>query len=119
MNIREHVNLKSYNTFHVSAHARYLAVVNSIEDFRQALAFSRERKLPFLLIGEGSNLLFREDYPGLVIELNINGCQQLHEDATSITLEAMCGEHWDDFVQYSLAAGAYGLENLSLIPGTI
>src|SRR5690554_3921427 len=105
MQIRENVNLKTYNTFHVSAHARWFAIVESIADLRAALAFSRERDIPFMLIGEGSNLLFRQDYPGLIIELGIKGQRRVAEDADSVVLEALCGEHWDDFVQYSLKQG--------------
>ena len=117
--ILENVDLRSFNTFHVSAHARYFVDATEIGHLRQALAFSRERALPFMLIGQGSNLLFREDYPGLVIELNIKGRKLLRETGSHAEIAAMCGENWHDFVQYCIGRGWYGLENLSLIPGTV
>lgn len=119
MRILENVNLKSFNTFHVSAYARYFLDATDIEHLREGLAFCQEQAIPFMLIGQGSNLLFREDYPGLVIELNIKGVDFVAETPTHRHVKAMCGENWHEFVQFCLAQGCYGLENLSLIPGTV
>lgn len=117
--IHENFDLKSFNTFRVSAFARYFVEATEIEHLQEALAFARKRGLPFMLIGQGSNLLFRENYPGLVIELNIKGINLLKESPEHVYINAMCGENWHDFVMYCLDRHYYGLENLSLIPGTI
>lgn len=119
MLIQEDFNLKSFNTFHVSAHARYFADVTSSSELSEALAFCQQQKIPFMLIGQGSNLLFKEDYPGLIIELDIKGIALLEEDEDFFYVQAQCGENWHGFVQHSLQQAWYGLENLSLIPGTV
>ncbi|MEX2367462.1 MAG: UDP-N-acetylmuramate dehydrogenase [Pseudohongiellaceae bacterium] len=119
MEILEHFDLKNFNTFHVSAFARYFADVTEIEHLQQALDFCRDKDIPFMLIGQGSNLLFREDYPGLVIEMDIKGIDVLNRTDNEVDIRAMCGENWHQFVLYCLDHHYYGLENLSLIPGTI
>lgn len=119
MLIQENVNLKNYNTFHVSAYAKYFSDITNIDDLQEVLSFSQKKQLPFMIIGQGSNLLFKEDYPGLIIELNIKGKELINEDDEYFYIKAQCGENWHNFVQYCLQAGYYGLENLSLIPGTV
>lgn len=118
--IQENFDLRHFNTFHVSARARYFAEITSLAHLLEVLAWARQRpQLPYMLIGQGSNLLFKQDYPGLILELNIKGISVLSETAEHVDVEVMCGEIWHDFVQYSLKMGWYGLENLSLIPGTV
>tara|TARA_R110000824_G_scaffold288508_3_gene476710 strand:- start:30550 stop:31563 length:1014 start_codon:yes stop_codon:yes gene_type:complete len=119
MLIQDDFNLKHFNTFHVSAHARYFAHVTSRSELTEALTFSKRQQIPFMLIGQGSNLLFKADYPGLIIELNIKGIELLREDQNYYYVRAQCGENWHAFVQYCLQNNWYGLENLSLIPGTV
>lgn len=119
MHIQENLNLKNFNTFHVSAYAKYFSEIRHVEELVEALTFSQQNQLPFMIIGQGSNLLFKEDYPGLIIELNIKGIELINEDAEHYYIKAQCGENWHDFVLYCLQAGYYGLENLSLIPGTV
>ena len=119
MLIQENFNLKNFNTFHISAYARYFSEVLSIDDLLQALAFSQQNNLPFMIIGQGSNLLFKEDYIGLVIELNIRGIEVVEKAEDHIYVKALCGENWHNFVRHCLQQGYFGLENLSLIPGTV
>lgn len=119
MQIQEDFDLRHFNTFHVSAHARYFVEVSTILELSTALDFQKTHDLPFILIGQGSNLLFKEDYPGLIIELNIRGIKKLGETRERIHVKASCGENWHEFVQYCLQKEYFGLENLSLIPGTV
>lgn len=119
MQIREQVDLRHLNTFHVAARARYFAEAHSTEELAALLHWVRTQALPFMLLGQGSNILFRQDYPGLIIELQMRGRQIVAETATHVDVEAMAGESWDGLVQWTLEQGAYGLENLSLIPGTV
>jgi UDP-N-acetylmuramate dehydrogenase len=119
MELLENFNLKNFNTFHVSAHARYFVNVPDLACLRDALTFARARGLPFMLIGQGSNILFRQDYPGLIIEMNIRGRKLVGENDTHWHVKASCGENWHAFVQWCLENSYYGLENLSLIPGTV
>lgn len=120
MTIQENFDLRHFNTFHVSARARYFAEITSLAHLQEVLDWARQRKgLPYMLIGQGSNLLFKQDYPGLILELNIKGITVRAETAEYTDVQAMCGEIWHDFVQYCLAQGWHGLENLALIPGTV
>ena len=119
MLIREHAELRHLNTFHVSAKARWFAAVNSNEELQEALVWARDRQQTFMLIGQGSNILFKQDYPGLVIELHTRGISVVADTAEHVEVEAMGGEVWHEFVQWCLARGYCGLENLSLIPGTV
>jgi UDP-N-acetylmuramate dehydrogenase len=119
MLVRENVDLHHLNTFHVIARCRWFAEVTSVDDLAGVLAWMHGRNLPFMLLGQGSNILFREDYPGLVIELCMKGIRQVEQTDDSVLVEAMAGEIWHPFVQHCLREGWYGLENLSLIPGTV
>jgi len=119
MEVLENFNLKNFNTFHVSAHARYFVNANNLDCLQAALDFARRKSLPFMLIGQGSNLLFRENYPGLVIEMNIRGRELVGQDEEHWLVKAYCGENWHEFVQWCLEHQYYGLENLSLIPGSV
>lgn len=119
MLIREYAELRHLNTFHVSAKARWFAAVTSNAELQEVLAWARERQQMFMLIGQGSNILFRQDYPGLIIELHTRGITLVEETAEYADVEAMGGEVWHDFVQWCLVQGYSGLENLSLIPGTV
>lgn len=117
--IHENVELRHLNTFHVPARARYHARVNSLEELRAVLAWLRERNLPHLLLGQGSNVLFRHDYEGLVIELHLDGIEVLGESDEYVELRAMAGVVWHELVLYAVERNYVGLENLALIPGTV
>src|SRR5690606_33038853 len=77
----------------------------------------KEEKI--LIIGEGSNVLFLNDFDGLVIHPNLPGIQVVKEDRQNIWLEVGAGEVWDEFVQYAVDYQLGGIENLSLIPGSV
>lgn len=117
--ISEHVDLRHLNTFHVPARARYHARVATLDELRAVLAWLREREVPYMLLGQGSNVLFRQDYEGLIIELHLEGIEILRETEDAIELCAMAGVVWHELVLYAVSRGYVGLENLSLIPGTV
>jgi UDP-N-acetylmuramate dehydrogenase len=118
--IQENVSLKPYNTFGVEAQTRYFAQANTLEDLTTILAWYRTQKQPpLLLLGGGSNLLFTQDWPGLVLKLDFKEKSVVREDDQSVLIKAEAGEDWHDFVLKTLELGYYGLENLSLIPGSV
>lgn len=117
--IAEHVELRHLNTFHVKATARYHARVATLEELREVLAWIKARALPFLILGQGSNILFHQDYPGVIVELHLRGIEVLQETDETVDIRVMAGEAWHDLVLFSLAQGYAGLENMSLIPGTV
>ncbi|MBD1550355.1 UDP-N-acetylmuramate dehydrogenase [Pseudomonas typographi] len=117
--VREAVSLQPFNTFGIQARAEYFTAVHSDAELRQALALAAERAWPVQIIGGGSNLLLTADLPGLVIRMASQGKRILREAGEQVLVEAEAGERWHPFVQWSLAQGLVGLENLSLIPGTV
>ncbi len=119
MHIKENFDLKNFNTFHVSAHARFFLQIFSLEQLQEAHAWARTQNLPVLLIGQGSNILLKQDFPGLVMELSIKGISVIATTSEHIDIRVMCGEIWHEVVCWSLDRNYYGLENLSLIPGTV
>ena len=114
-----HFNLQKFNTLAVPANSNYFVSVKDDEELREALAFARAEKLPLLPLGGGSNIVLRDDFPGLVIHLKSQGKEVVAEDDNYVWLKVAAGENWHQLVEYSLANGFYGLENLSLIPGSV
>ncbi|QGW76616.1 UDP-N-acetylmuramate dehydrogenase [Pseudomonas alkylphenolica] len=116
---QEQVSLKPYNTFGIDVRARYFTEVHNDAEVRQALADARQHDVPVLVIGGGSNLLLTADVQALVLRMASRGLRILADDGQRVIVEAEAGEPWHPFVQWSLAQGLAGLENLSLIPGTV
>jgi len=119
LQVRSGVSLKPFNSFGVDVTARLFAEALSDDDVRQALAFAGQHEVPLLVIGGGSNLLLTGDVDALVLRMASQGIRLLSDDGERVVVEAEAGEAWHPFVQYTLAQGWSGLENLSLIPGTV
>lgn len=119
MNIQENFSLTPYNTFGIQAKARYFAEVTQVEQLRYLITSEPYAEMPKLILGGGSNLLFTQDFDGLVIKIKLKGIESIQEDEQHVWLKAGAGEVWHDFVQHSIEAGFHGLENLSLIPGSV
>ncbi|MDM9587814.1 UDP-N-acetylmuramate dehydrogenase [Pseudomonas asiatica] len=116
---QEQVSLKPYNTFGIDVKARYFTQAHDDQEVRLALAQARQGGVPVLVIGGGSNLLLTRDIDALVLHMASRGRRVLSDDGERIVVEAEAGEPWHPFVQWTLAQGYCGLENLSLIPGTV
>ncbi|WP_338746508.1 UDP-N-acetylmuramate dehydrogenase [Pseudomonas putida] len=116
---QEQVSLKPYNTFGIDVKARYFSQAQDDQQVRQALGQAQQRGLPVLVIGGGSNLLLTRDIDALVLHMASRGRRVLSDDGEQVVVEAEAGEPWHGFVQWTLAQGYCGLENLSLIPGTV
>ncbi|RJX77679.1 UDP-N-acetylmuramate dehydrogenase [Pseudomonas sp. LS-2] len=119
LQIQSNVSLKPYNTFGVDVRARFFAQAHTDQEVREALAYAAEHKLELLVVGGGSNLLLTGDIHALVLRMASRGIRIIHEDCGAAVVEAEAGEPWHPFVQEMLARGLSGLENLSLIPGTV
>ena len=113
------VSLKPFNSFGVDVKARLFAEAHSDQDVREALAYAASHALPLLVIGGGSNLLLTADIDALVLRMASRGIRILSDDGEQVVVEAEAGEPWHPFVLQTLAQGLSGLENLSLIPGTV
>lgn len=110
-------NLKEYNTFGISVKAEMFAVFSSIEELKQILSFRNNKKL--LVLGGGSNLLLTKDFDGLVIKNEIKRFEVIEETASEVIVESGAGENWHEFVLNCIDKGFGGIENLSLIPGSV
>lgn len=119
LQVHEGYPLKPFNTFGIDARARLFTEASSDEQVREALALAAQRALPVLVLGGGSNLLLTRDVEALVLRMNSRGLRILGEEGGNVLVEAEAGEPWHPFVQWTLAQGLAGLENLSLIPGTV
>ncbi len=119
MHIEENASLLKYNTFRVAAKARYFVTLQSADDVQRLLAEPRFNALPRLILGGGSNILLRDDFPGVVAHVALRGIELIGEDEHHRYLAVAAGENWHELVRWTVAQGWPGLENLSLIPGTV
>lgn len=119
MEIRKNYSLKKLNTFGIDARANLFADIKSTDQLRLLLEDDTYRELPKLIIGGGSNILMTDDFAGLVIKISIPGIEIIEEEAGSVLVKAGAGELWHDLVLFSVGKNLGGIENLSLIPGTV
>jgi UDP-N-acetylmuramate dehydrogenase len=117
--LAENISLAGRNTFRVPARAAMMADVHRAEVLDELFGFAALRDGPVLVIGEGSNLLFVDDFPGVAICLAMAGCRIVRDDGDSAVVRAEAGMNWNDLVAWTLGRGLCGLENLALIPGTV
>ncbi len=117
--IQKNVSLKEYTTFRIGGAADFFSIVTNEDELIEALNFSKKNKIPFFVLGGGSNLLVADEgYRGIVIKMNMKGVSY-EENGNDVKVTAHSGEDWDKFVEETVEKGLYGLENLSYIPGTV
>lgn len=119
LNILIDQSLKELNTFGIDAKSNFFASINSVDDLKEVLITDIAKNNPILILGGGSNVLFTEDYAGLIILNNISGIEIVEENDTSATVAAGGGVIWQELVDFSLDHNLGGIENLSLIPGSV
>ncbi len=117
MRIQENVSLKPYNTFGIDAKARFFVHVTTVEELVWVL--EQENYPEKLILGGGSNMLLTGDIDALVIHIGLMGKEILEEGRTHTLIRVMAGENWHDLVLWTLERNLGGLENLSLIPGSV
>lgn len=113
---KENVSLKKYNTFGIEATARHFAEFSSTDDLATLLA---EAPRPVVVLGGGSNILLLGDVAGTVLINGIKGIDLVDEDDRYSYVQAGAGENWQKFVATCLDRDWAGVENLSLIPGSV
>ncbi len=117
--IKVDFSLQPYNTFGIDAKAKNYLAVESIDQLQSLYADSALSRLPRLVLGGGSNILFINDFFGLVLHVCLKGKSFSYEDDSYVYVTGSAGENWHEFVLWTIQNGWGGLENLSLIPGTI
>lgn len=119
MNIQENVSLKDYSTMRLGGQTRWLAEAKEESDIPRLVEWAKSQTVPFMIIGVGSNIIWRDEgFPGLLIVNRLKGKQILSEDESGATVHVASGEIWDEVVGWTVEKGLSGLEFLSLIPGT-
>lgn len=121
MRLREHVILKPYTTFRLGGSVSYFADLAGPEDVVEYARFAREKGLPLLIIGGGSNVIFPDmgELHACVGHMQIAGFEIKSEDAKGTEIQIGAGEEWDSVVARTVALGLAGLEALSAIPGSV
>ena len=119
MKVLENYSLKTLNTFGLDIKTRWFAEINSVESLQALLKDQRFQSVPKMILGGGSNILFKDDFDGLIIHNRIDFVKIISEDENYIFISAGAGMTWHSFVLYTIDHNYPGLENLSLIPGCV
>ena len=119
MKLIHDADLTACNTLRLPARAAALAEIEHWYELERVLEDDSVRQLPWLMLGEGSNVLFREDYPGLILRVANRGIHELEVDGHDVYLRVAAGENWHGLVAWACARGYWGIENLALIPGSV
>jgi UDP-N-acetylmuramate dehydrogenase len=116
--LETNVSLKQYNTFGLDVNASHFIKINSLEALKEIY---KNTELPNkkLILGGGSNILLLKDFEGLVIKIELEGIEIMSENSDEICIKAGAGVGWHAFVLHCIAHNWAGIENLSLIPGTV
>ena len=117
MPVQKNISLLPYNSFHLDVRAAEFLLVKSAEELKNMPG--QQLAEPMLLLGGGSNVLLTRNVDGLVLKIDIRGIEELKEDNNHVYVRAGAGENWHEFVQYAIGRNWGGLENLSLIPGSV
>lgn len=119
LKVLDNANLQRLNTLGISERAQRLVYVEDEAQLRAALALARTQNWQVTLLGGGSNVVVAGPLGGLVIVMRSRGRRILQRSAEAVLIEGEAGESWSALVNWSLDQGLSGLENLSLIPGTL
>lgn len=119
MPLLPNADLKPYNTFGIAARAALLGRFGSAEELRALLAAPEAVGRPRMVLGGGSNVLFTQDFPGMVLLNEVPGMAVVGGDERTVLVKAGAGVVWHEFVLHCVRNGWGGIENLSLIPGRV
>jgi len=119
MTVKENISLKSYNTFGIQASAKTLVEIGNIEDLKDFCQSGYYNVIPRLFLGGGSNILFTEDFNGVILHSKINDITIVGEDKKNVLIKAGSGITWDKLVEHCVLKNWGGIENLSHIPGNV
>ena len=119
MEVRENYSLKNYNTFGIDVKCRYFVESDTESEFLEFVSSYELRPEEIMVLGEGSNFLFTDDFEGTVFYPTMKGMEIVEENDEHVWVKVGAGEVWDDFVAWAVEQGYGGVENLSLIPGHV
>lgn len=119
MEIESNYSLKKHNTFNLDVNTRYFVEIKDSAELNYLLETKEFQENETMIIGEGSNILFTKDYDGLIIKFQNNFIEKIDEDENFVFIKSGAGVNWHNFVLFSIENNWGGIENLSLIPGTV
>jgi UDP-N-acetylmuramate dehydrogenase len=119
MNILENISLKPFNSFGLDKKARFFVSVKDINELKSALRWANDQDIKVILLGGGTNILLTKDLDALVIKIELSSIKLIKEDDQHLWVEVGSGENWHEFVMTAIKNNWSGIENLSLIPGTV
>jgi UDP-N-acetylmuramate dehydrogenase len=119
MLIQKNYDLSELNTFRIKAKAKLFVEIKSEEELKELFILPEFKQNKKMFLGGGSNVLFTKDFDGIVVLNKLKGMEIKEEDSEIVMVRAMGGEIWHDFVMFTVNHGYWGIENLSLIPGTV
>ena len=119
MTIQQNFSLKTYNTFGLEATTKFFVEIQSVEELRHILQNADYQSIDKLFLGGGSNILLTKNYEGLVVKINLKGIKKVFENDSHSYIQVGAGEIWHELVMYCVENQYAGMENLSLIPGTV
>jgi len=117
--ILKNVSLKKYNTFGLDYNSENLITIGTEEEALHLLKKSGKLKEPLFILGGGSNILFTKDFAGTIIHPEIGGIEIEDQKDNRVIVSCGAGIMWDTFVEWAVTHDLGGIENLSLIPGTV
>ncbi len=117
IDVLHHHDLQPLNTLALPARAEYFCRVVNVEQLSSAIEFASGKNLPVTVLGGGSNVVYATDIRGLVIQIGFAGIELHDRQGDQLLVDVAAGENWHQLVEYTLAQGWFGLENLALIPG--
>ncbi|MDR3519710.1 MAG: UDP-N-acetylmuramate dehydrogenase [Candidatus Pacebacteria bacterium] len=119
MEIKKNYNLSKLNTFGIDVNTDFFAEIKSENDIEELFSSPEFKHYEKIFLGGGSNILFTKDFHGIVILNKLKGIEITEESNESVSVRAMGGEIWNDLVLFAVNHGYWGIENLSLVPGTV
>jgi UDP-N-acetylmuramate dehydrogenase len=108
-------DLKKFNSLQIDVKAKYFIECKTDSDIEEAFNFVKKNKIKFLVLGEGTNVVFTKSYEGLIIKNLFKKEKKIYKNKVKVS----SGYNWDRFVTFCIKNSLYGLENLSGIPGTV
>ncbi len=120
MQIQRGASLAQHSTMRLGGQAAYAAEIHNEDDITEAVALSDRQNIPIIMIGDGSNIVWKDDgFEGLLLINKIPGREIISENGKVKTIKLGAGENWDSAVAWAADQGLSGIECLSLIPGTV
>jgi UDP-N-acetylmuramate dehydrogenase len=117
--ITENISLRQFNTFRIDVKTKFFTEINHLPQLQQLITDPVFKDNNCLILGGGSNILFTRHFDGLIIKNNLRGIDIISEDEEFVFIKAAGGESWHQLVLYCVKRNLGGIENLSLIPGSV